>query len=206
MQRVRVISEVRIVAIGASTGGPFALQTILSALPKDFSAPVVVVQHMATGFLQGLVDWLSRSLRLRIFMPGNRERIEKGCVYMAPDGFQMRVKEGGRIELSKEGAGNGLRPSVSCLFRSVVEVYGPHAVGVLLTGMGKDGAEELKLMKDKGAVTIVQDKASSVVHGMPGAAIKLGAACHILPPDSIPPLLISLAKRTKAPGARQKEG
>lgn len=202
---MKVMSEVRIVAIGASTGGPFALQTILSALPKDFSAPVVVVQHMATGFLQGLVDWLSLSSRLRIFMPGDRERIEQGCVYVAPDGFQMRVTARGRIELSKEGAGNGLRPSVSCLFRSIVEVYGPHAIGILLTGMGKDGAEELKLMKDRGAVTIVQDKASSIVHGMPGAAIKLGAACHILPPDCIPPLLISLSNKKRILGALKNE-
>jgi two-component system chemotaxis response regulator CheB len=110
----------------------------------------------------------------------------------------MKVGLGHRIALSPGAPDNGLRPSVSSLFHSVAEVYGRHAVGVLLTGMGKDGAEDLKLMKDKGSVTIAQDKDSSVVHGMPGEAIKLDAATHVLPADRMAAMLTSLLQ-TKGP-------
>ena len=107
----------------------------------------------------------------------------------------MRVESGQRILFSNDEPENGLRPSVSFLFRSVANAFGKNAVGVLLTGMGKDGAEELKLMKDKGAVTIAQDKDSSVVHGMPGEAIRLGAASYVLPPDRIAAALARLGGR-----------
>jgi two-component system chemotaxis response regulator CheB len=187
--------EARIVAIGASTGGPFALREILSPLPKDFPLPVVVVQHMARGFIQGFVDWLSLHSSLRISIPGDWERIEKGRVYIAPDGFHMKVDAGGRIRLDGSDSENGLRPAVSFLFRSVAEAYGPRAVGVLLTGMGKDGAEELLLMKSKGAITIAQDRESSVVFGMPGEAMKIGAATYTLPPDRIAAFLAGLARK-----------
>jgi two-component system chemotaxis response regulator CheB len=105
----------------------------------------------------------------------------------------MKVERGGRIALSKDAPEGGLRPAVSCLFRSLAEVYGGEAVAVLLTGMGRDGAEEMKLLRDSGAITIAQDKDSCVVHGMPGEAIKLDAAQLILPPEKIAPLLVSLA-------------
>jgi two-component system, chemotaxis family, protein-glutamate methylesterase/glutaminase len=189
-------TTVEVVAIGASTGGPSVIRTILAGLPSDFPVPVLVVQHIAAGFLEGMVDWLAPWIGLPVQMAVHGRKALPGHVYLAPNGFQMGLGAASRILLSKEGTpGNGLQPSVSHLFRSVVDRCGANAVGVLLTGMGRDGAEELKLMRDKGAVTIAQDKESSVVHGMPGEAIALKAATHVLPPDGIAARLVALVKK-----------
>ncbi len=185
--------KVRIVAIGASTGGPPALQTILAALPKDFPVPVLIVQHIAAGFVQGFVEWLAITSNMPIRLPSHGELLLPGHVYVAPDECQMKVVRGGKIALTTDEPENGLRPSVSCLFRSVAEVYGCDAVAGLLTGMGRDGAAELRLLKERGAVTFVQDKDSSVVHGMPGEAIRLDAVTFILPPEKIAAVLTNLA-------------
>jgi two-component system chemotaxis response regulator CheB len=187
-------AEIGLLAIGASTGGPVVLQTILAGLPRDLPVPVLIVQHMAPGFIQGFVDWLSETSSLPVHVASQGERILAGHAYVAPDGVHLTVRMGGVISLTHDEPENGLRPAVSHLFRSVTNVYGPSSVGVLLTGMGKDGAEELKLMRGAGAVTIAQDKESSVVHGMPGEAIKLDAACYVLSPDSIATVLTSLAR------------
>ncbi len=186
-------AKVRVVALGASTGGPPALQTILAALPKDFPAPVVIVQHIAAGFVRGFIEWLAQSSALPIHLATHGELLLPGHVYVAPDEHQMKVERGGKVALTKDEPENGLRPSVSYLFRSVAEVYGADAVAGLLTGMGRDGAEELRRLKEKGAVTIAQDKDSSVVHGMPGEAIRLEAATLVLPPEKIAPVLANLA-------------
>jgi len=182
----------RIVAIGASTGGPPVLETILSRLPNDFSVPVLIVQHIAAGFTQGFVEWLAQSSSLPVQVPRPGETVFSGRVYVAPDGFQMAIGADGRVSLNTDLPENGLRPSVSYLFRSVAKTYGKSAIGVLLTGMGKDGASEMKTMKEQGAVTIAQDQESSVVHGMPGEAIRLGGATYILSPEKIGAALTSL--------------
>jgi len=187
-------SEIQVVAIGASTGGPIALQTILSRLPRDFAAPALIVQHMAPGFTRGFVDWLNHDARVPVRLAAHGEALLAGHAYVAPDGFQMGVNVTGRIALSHDAPEYGLRPSVSFLFRSLAEVYGRRSVGVLLTGMGKDGAAELQSMKQRGAITFAQDEESSVVHGMPGEAIKLEAATYVLPPDKIAAALQSLVK------------
>jgi len=193
MDLAREPAQVRIVALGASTGGPPVLHTILRGLPKDFPLPLVIVQHMAAGFIQGFVDWLGHSSGLPVRLAVHGEPMLPGHAYVAPDGRQMKLARGGRIALTLDEPENGLRPAVSCLFRSVAEVYGGDSLAGLLSGMGRDGAEELKLLKERGAVTFVQDKDSSVVHGMPGEAIKLDAALLVLPPEKIAPLLVSLA-------------
>ncbi|MDD5180889.1 MAG: chemotaxis-specific protein-glutamate methyltransferase CheB [Gallionellaceae bacterium] len=190
-------AEVRVVALGASTGGPIILKTILDELPGNFPAPVLVVQHMSAGFSQGLVEWLAQSSALSIRLAAHGEHILPSHIYFAPDGFQMQVKNGGSIALIRDAHENGMCPSVSCLFRSVAEVYGRHAVAGLLTGMGRDGASELKLLREKGAVTFAQNKESSVVHGMPGEAIRLDAAMFVLAPQEIAPLLTKLANGGK---------
>lgn len=190
-------AKVRVVAIGASTGGPPVLQTILADLPEDFPAPVLIVQHIATGFVRGLIEWLEHSSRLPIHLATHGETMLPGHVYVAPDELQMKVRRGGTIVLARDAPENGLCPSVSYLFRSLAEVYGGEAVAGLLTGMGRDGAEELKLLREKGAVTFAQDKDSSVVHGMPGEAIRLDAATLILPPEKIAAALTSLANKGK---------
>ena len=186
-------AKVRIVAIGASTGGPPALQTILAAMPEDFPVPLLIVQHMAAGFVAGFVEWLAQSSSLPLHIATHGALVLPGHVYIAPDEHQMKVERGGRLALTKDEPENGLRPSVAYLFRSIAEVYGCDAVAGLLTGMGRDGAEELRLLKDKGAVTFAQDKGSSVVHGMPGEAIRLDAAMLVLPPEKIAAVLTNLA-------------
>ena len=137
-------AKARIVALGASTGGPPVLRTILAALPKDFPAPVVIVQHMAAGFVRGFVEWLAQSSALPVHLATHGELILPGHVYIAPDECHMKLERGGRIALTKDEPENGLRPSVSHLFRSISEIYGRGAVAGLLTGMGRDGAEGLR--------------------------------------------------------------
>lgn len=191
-------ATMRIVAIGASTGGPPALHTLLAGLPKAFPAPVVIVQHMATGFIQGFVEWLRQSTSLPVQVARHGEPVLPGHVYFAPDDYQMKVERSGKVALTRDAPENGLRPSVSYLFRSIADNYGGDAVSGLLTGMGRDGAEELRLLKEKGAITFAQDKDSSVVHGMPGEAIKLDAATFVLPPDKIAAMLVNLANNGHA--------
>ena len=190
-------ARLRCVGIGASTGGPPVLQHILANLPKDFPAPILVVQHIARGFLPGMVEWLNQTSGLPVQIAAHGVSPLSGHVYLAPDDFQMSVSVGGRIILARNEPENGIRPAVSCLFRSLAETCGANAVGVLLSGMGKDGAAELKVMKDRGATTIAQDRESSVVHGMPGEAIELGGVTLIRPADKIADTLIKLVHGTR---------
>ncbi len=187
--------DIQIAAIGASTGGPAALLRILSALPKGLPYPILVVQHIASGFTQGFAEWLNGAARFPVRIATHGEGLLPGKAYVAPDGSHMGVSEGHRIQLLDHDPENGLRPSVACLFRTVAQVYGPHAAGVLLTGMGRDGADELKTMKARGAVTIAQDEESSIVYGMPGEAVKIGAAAHVLSPEGIAAMLADLGRR-----------
>lgn len=185
----------RVVAMGASTGGPSVLKTILSELPGTFPVPILVVQHIAPGFVSGFASWLADSAALTIKLAEAGETLLPGRVYVAPDGVHLGVSPGERAHLSPPapGTSTSLCPSASHLFHSIATLYGRHAIGVLLTGMGRDGADGLLAMKRAGAITIVQDKESSVIHGMPGEAISLNAAGHVLPPRRIAELLVSLA-------------
>jgi len=194
------LAEVKCIGIGASTGGPPVLRTILAGLPKDFPVPILIVQHIAQGFLPGLVEWLNQTTGLRIDIASSGITPLPGHVYFAPDDFHLGLGANGRIALSREEPEEHLRPAVSFLFRSLAKGCGPRAVGVLLTGMGRDGAAELKLMRDKGASTIAQDRESSVVHGMPGEAIALGGATCVLPADNIADALLTLVGRRNANG------
>lgn len=183
---------VKAVGMGASTGGPTVLQAIFSRLPGDFAAPILVVQHITPGFLPGLVAWLNATTPLEVEVATAGAYPLPGHVYLAPDDQHMGLDSGGAIALSHAPPENHLRPSVSYLFRSLVHVHGAGTVGVLLTGMGRDGATELNEMRRRGGFTIAQDEASSVVHGMPGSAVRLGAACLVLSPPEIPEALVAL--------------
>ena len=194
----RTPTKIEVVALGASTGGPLVLKTILEGLDADFPAPVLMVQHMSPGFVTGLAEWLRQTTRFLVQVAQHQEQILPGNAYLAPDGFHMEIDRFGRIELNRAAPVNGLRPAIAPLFRSVAESYGPHAVGILLTGMGTDGAAELAAMKEIGAITIAQDKESSVVHGIPGEAIKLGAAMYVLAPEQIAALLKTLINRSRS--------
>lgn len=184
----------RLVAIGASTGGPVALQLILKHLPRNFPLPLLIVQHIAPGFIQGMADWLQGSTGFLVRIAVGGIKMEAGQGYLAPDGCQMGINGKGEIVLRDDPPENGLRPAVSYLFRSVAEALGACSVGIILSGMGKDGAEDLKVLRDKGALTIAQDEESSMIHGMPGEAIRLGAAGHVLSPERISNLLARLVE------------
>ncbi|GAB4457323.1 MAG: chemotaxis-specific protein-glutamate methyltransferase CheB [Anaerolineae bacterium] len=176
---------VGIVALGASTGGPPALQMVLSQLPPDFPAPIVVVQHISTGFVGGLVKWLHDTTPLAVKLAVNGETLAPATVFVAPDHHQMTVSASGYVWLRQIGPVDGHRPSVTALFNSVAQNYGRRAVGVLLTGMGRDGADGMKAIYAAGGLTIAQNQESSVVFGMPKAAIELGAAAEVLPLEQI---------------------
>lgn len=157
----------------------------------------MIVQHISLGFVDGFKEWLAGASKFPVHIASHGEQPLPGHAYIAPDGFHMGVGIGPRIVLSDDAPENGVRPSVAYLFRSVAQVMGSRAVGVLLTGMGRDGADELKAMKERGAITIAQDEESSVVYGMPGEAIKQDAADYILPPEEIAAVLTALVENTK---------
>lgn len=193
-------AAIMLVAIGASTGGPPVLQTILSGLPPGFPVPILVVQHIAPGFLPGMVSWLQLATGFPVHIAQQNEVPLPGHAYLAPDTHHMGLNASGAIVLSRNAPMNGLRPAVAHLFRSIASTpFAANVVGVLLTGMGCDGAEELKALKDHGAITIAQDAESSTVHGMPGEAIRLGGATHILTPENIAQMLGQFAG-DKVPG------
>jgi two-component system chemotaxis response regulator CheB len=183
---------IEIIAIGASTGGPLILQTIFSNLPQNFPVPILLVQHMSAGFIGGFVDWLDKTTGQNVSIAQQGEELQPAHIYTAPDDFHIKVTSQHKIILTKEEPENGMRPAVSVLFRSVNEIYRSKSAAVLLTGMGKDGAQELKQLRDCGAVTMAQDQNSSVVFGMPGEAVKLDAAVYVLPPEQIASALQSL--------------
>jgi two-component system chemotaxis response regulator CheB len=186
------VTGIEIIAMGGSTGATNVFQTILRGLVGDFHLPVLIVQHMANGFMQGFSEWLTNTTAFPTSVALDGERLLPGHAYVAPERFHMGINTERRIIYVAGDPENGALPSVSYLFRSVTQVCGNRAVGVLLSGMGKDGAKELKMMKDQGAVTIAQDEKSSVVWGMPGEAVRIGGACKVLPSGQIAPALISL--------------
>lgn len=187
-------TDIRLVAIGASTGGPPVLQAILETLTPQFPVPVVIVQHIASGFLAGMADWLEKTTRFPVGIAGAGEVMRPGRAYLAPDGHHLGVRRDGTFCLSDAPPESSLRPAVAFLFRSVAREFGPQAAAVLLTGMGRDGAEDLLAVRKAGGITLAQDKESSVVHGMPGEAIALGAAQYIKPPVELARLLVSLVQ------------
>lgn len=189
-------AQAQVVAIGASTGGPLVLQTVLARLPKHFSLPLLMVQHMAPGFVGGFAEWLADTSKYPVRVAHEGEVLLPGHAYVAPDDAHLGVRSDRRVLLSKADREHGLRPAVSFLFRSVEQTFGSAVIGVLLTGMGRDGASELRDLKSAGAITIAQDEASSVVHGMPGEAIQLGAATYVLPPEAIAETLVDLAVKS----------
>lgn len=188
----RLRQDIRLVAMGASTGGPAVLRKLLSGLPKTFPATVLIVQHMTEGFTEGFAAWLAQATGFPVQLATDGAKLLTGHAYVAPDGWHMILGANNRIRLTRDAPINGFRPSVSSLFRSVAMTSSRNAVGVLLTGMGKDGAEELGMMKKKGAITIAQDAESSTIFGMPGEAVKNNVAQYVLPPEEIAGLLTRL--------------
>ncbi|MBR9978009.1 MAG: hypothetical protein KFH87_07970 [Bacteroidetes bacterium] len=181
-----------VVAIGASAGGTKALQHVFAPLCSTFPLPILVVQHIAGGYVDGLARWLDEQTALRVIIAKNHERIEAGTIYLAPDNVHLTVDEKHCILLSDEAPVNGFRPSIDHLFGSMNQTFGAHTIAVLLSGMGNDGAKGMHRLHSTGALTIAQDKETSLIHGIPGEAIKLGAVSTVLPVQQIGPLLLSL--------------
>ena len=185
----------QLVAIGLSTGGPPALQAVLNGLPSSFPLPIVIVQHISQGFIFGLASWLSKTTPFRCKVGEQGETIKPGTVYLAPDNTHLTVKASGELQLDASEPVSSHRPSASILFESVARNFGAKAIGLLLTGMGEDGASGLKAMHQAGAYTIAQDEASSVIFSMPKAAIELGAVEEVLALSQIAPRLSSLTEK-----------
>ncbi len=174
-----------VVAIGASSGGPRVVEEILSNLPTTFALGVLVVQHMTDGFTTSMLRWLQDKCPLPVKVAEDGDTILPRRVLFAPETAHMVVTLGGRIHLSDSDPVNGHRPSIDVTFNSLAKVYGARSAGVLLTGMGADGAVGLLAIRQAGGVTMVQDENSCAVFGMPRAAIELGATQQVLPPSGL---------------------
>ena len=183
--RVARAERARVIAITASTGGPAALSRLLSGLPGDLPVPVLVVQHMAPGFVAGFAGWLNSVSSLRVKVAEDREPLEPGIVYLALDGCHLGVAGQAAIRLSGEAPIEGFRPSGTHLYRSVAASFGPSVLAVILTGMGEDGVAGLRAVRDAGGRVFAQDEASSVVFGMPGKAAEAGLADAMFPVEEM---------------------
>jgi two-component system, chemotaxis family, protein-glutamate methylesterase/glutaminase len=189
------IRGAKIVAVAASTGGPSALATLLSSLPQRYPLPIVIVQHLAPGFAGTLMSWLDAASSLEVKLGVSRMVLGEGMVFIAPDDAHMTVRSPGVVIVEPGPAVGGHLPSANLLFESVAKAYGADAVGVVLSGMGDDGVRGLKKLREAGGLTVAQDEQTSVVWGMPKAAVERGAARLCLPLDEICALLGRLGNR-----------
>jgi two-component system chemotaxis response regulator CheB len=187
--------RVEVVTIAASTGGPAALHRILSALPASYPLPMLVVQHIALGFAQGLATWLGSVCPLEVKVAEHDEPLRPGVVYLAPDDRHLGVSAERRMEVSNAAPIGGFRPSGTWLFRSAARVFGSGMAAAVLTGMGQDGLEGLREVREAGGWVMAQDEATSVVYGMPGVAVAAGLTDEVLPLDDFPRRLQELASR-----------
>jgi two-component system chemotaxis response regulator CheB len=191
----RFASEIEVVGVAASTGGPAAVAHLLQGLEADLSTPVLLVQHMGSEFLQGYAAWLNSLCLQTVALASNFESPQPGHVYVAPGQHHLTFEQGKMRLIRDGGKGHNHVPSGDVLFASLAASVGPRAVGVLLTGMGDDGARGLLQMREAGAHTIVQDRTTSAVYGMPAAAVALGAAQEELPIGAIAPRVAEIVAR-----------
>jgi two-component system, chemotaxis family, protein-glutamate methylesterase/glutaminase len=183
--------NIQIIGIAASTGGPAVLEHILTQLPSDFEIPILIVQHIASGFAQSLVDWLRPLCQIPVRLAQAGSKLEPGITVASET--HLTIKNG-VLTSSLEPPVSGHRPSGTVLFRSLASEFGSSALGIVLTGMGSDGAQGLKELKDTGATVIAQDKNSSVIFSMPNAAIGLGIVDAVLNPEEIVATLLGLKR------------
>ncbi|HVR99455.1 MAG TPA: chemotaxis-specific protein-glutamate methyltransferase CheB [Thermoanaerobaculia bacterium] len=191
--------DLRWLAIGASTGGPGAIRELLEEIPAGAPVSVLIVQHIASGFEVGFAEWLGKDLPLEVRLAEDGEAPRPGTVRLAPCGAHLRLEADGTLRLDRETpARNGHRPSVDELFLSCAAVRPREVAGVLMSGMGADGADGLEALRRAGGVTLVQDEASSAVFGMPRVALERGAAAVALPPRDLARTLARLWRREVA--------
>ena len=189
---IEAVQPPRIIGIGASTGGPQAFQEILTHLPGNFPVPLICVQHISEGFMQGMVDWLSYKCQLKIMTGETGIEPRPGTVYFPREGSHLVLDRQGRLECSDAPIYDNHRPSISVTFKSLAQHYGSESAGVLLTGMGRDGVAGMLAIAKAGGTTIAQDEESSIVFGMPKEAIAANAARYVLPLPKIAPALVKL--------------
>ncbi len=192
MERPREEVRTAVVAIAASTGGPGALYQVLRDLPADFPVPIVVVQHIARGFGQGMVDWLGGATKLRVETAHNGVALQAGRVMVAPDDSHIQLRPDGRVTLRPRKLDKELCPSADILFDSIAESLGRKALGVIMTGMGRDGVEGLRRLKAAGGRVLAQDEASCVVFGMPKEAIAAGVVDRVVPLEQIAAAIVQM--------------
>lgn len=187
--------RIKVIGIASSTGGPAALATIFGALSAGFPWPVLVVQHVTPGFGPGMAQWLNTQTALPVRLARHGEVPQPGVILIAPDDYHMTVDTSGAVSLTQDQPYKGLRPSANYLFKSLAERYGSSALGIILTGMGNDGANGIDALYRAGGFTIAQDEKSCIVYGMPRAAVEQGSIAQVLPIDEIARTLSSLAQQ-----------
>ncbi len=191
----------QIIAIGISTGGPNAISTILPQLPHDFGAALLIVQHMPEGFTEAFANRLDQACKIQVKEARDGDQLFAGTALIAPGNKHLKVAKvgsGGLAVISSSAPVNGHRPSADVLFESVSREFGPDAIGLIMTGMGEDGARGLGAIKAAGGHTMAQDEESCVVYGMPKAAVERGHAREIVPLTDIPTRLMTLVKEVPA--------
>lgn len=187
--------DVEVVAMAASTGGPQALHRLLSLLPGDYPLPILLVQHISRGFLDGFVAWLDECLPMKVVIPQSGEILQSATVYVAPEDRHLGVSPRGRICLSDDPPVEGFRPAASALFESVARTYGQRAVACILTGMGRDGVRGLEAVRRRGGLIFAQNEESSIVYGMPAAAAAAGLVDRLESIEGIAAALVDLLTR-----------
>lgn len=175
----------RVLIIAASTGGPTAIKAVLQPLPPDVPVPIVVIQHIAPGFQSGFAQWLHTVCGRQVHIPASNDSLAPGRIYLPPEGLNLGFSSTGLVQLDRPPTAHGVWPSANHTFTAAARVFRGEVVGVLLSGMGQDGADGLLRLREAGALTLAQDEASCVVYGMPGEAARLDAACLLLPPEQI---------------------
>jgi two-component system chemotaxis response regulator CheB len=195
------VSPISIIAIAASTGGPGAIYRVLSELPADIAVPIMIVQHIATGFVEGLANWLDSASQLHVKVASHGERMQAGHAYVAPDECHLGLADNGTIDISHSPPVGGFRPSATYLFGSVARKHGRGTAAVVLTGMGDDGLPGLRAVRAAGGCIFAQDEETSIVFGMPGAAVAAGLADATLPLDMMATRLKRLLAESHGKGA-----
>jgi two-component system, chemotaxis family, protein-glutamate methylesterase/glutaminase len=183
------------VGIGASAGGLKALTTLLSKLPPDFPAALIVVQHLDPRHRSLMSEILARRTRLRVEEIVDGQVAQRGCVYVAPPGHHVLIGADGTLSLTETPLVHWVRPSVDTLLTSIAESYGPRAVAVILTGSGSDGADGVRAIKERGGTVIVQDEPTSEFFGMPGAALKTDCVDQVVSIDQMADVLVTLVMK-----------
>lgn len=186
--------RIDVVVIGASTGGPKALQEVLTKIPGDIGVPVLVVQHMPEGFTKVFAERLNKVCHLKVTEAEDGEDIKKNTIYIAKGGYHMVISRNRKIELNKEPSIWGVRPAVDKLFNSAINCYGSNILSVVLTGMGRDGADGTKNIKNNGGVTLSEDKSTCTIYGMPKAAYETGKVDLVIPLDKVADNIVKIVK------------